>query len=270
MSERNKKDKKAAHFGAEAGSVDALASRALNLVAERNQKANLEIDETYVQRLHEAASQLEENTVPDVVKAMLDDGVAAEVIAVQYIPHVARKMGDEWCEDSLSFSEVTIGTARLQSALRSLGKDWWHDARANDTGEGSGIVVVLVKDAYHTLGVNVLAGQLRRLGHSVRLAMGPNPQELQAVFRKGRFDAVLISASASESLDFLREYVETIKQSAPGNPPIVIGGGILDSDVDVRSATGADFATKDLFEALEHCGLTKAKRKATTPTGPRG
>ena len=269
MSERNSKDKKAALSAAETGSVDALASRALSLVAERNQKANAAVDPAYAERLHQAAALLETNTVPDVVRSMLDDGIAAETIAVQYIPFVACQMGDEWCEDSLSFSHVTIGTARLQSALRSLGKEWWHDARANDTGEGSGIVVVLVKDAYHTLGVNVLAGQLRRLGHSVRLLMGPSPQELQTIFRTGRFDAVLISASASESLDFLREYVESIRQSAPGNPPICVGGGILDLDVDVKSATGADFATKDLFEALEHCGLTKTKRKATTPTGNR-
>ena len=251
-------------------SVGALASGALALVAERNQKENLQIDAEWANRLHDAAARLEVNDVPEVVRAMLDAGVPAETIAVQYIPHVACRMGDEWCEDSLSFSHVTIGTARLQAALRTLGKDWWHDARANDTGEGSGIVVVLLKDAFHTLGVNVLAGQLRRLGHSVRLAMGPTAQELQSMFRTGRFDAILISASASESLDFLREYVETIRQSAPGNPPIVIGGGILDTDVDVKAATGADFATKDLFEALEHCGLRKTKRKETTATGQRG
>lgn len=270
MSERNKKDSKAVPLRTEAGSVDALASRALSLVAERNQKANLQIDPSWADELHDAAARLEDNSVPDVIRSMMESGISAETIAVQYIPHVACRMGDEWCEDSLSFSHVTIGTARLQSALRTLGKDWWHDARANDTGEGSGIVVLLLKDAYHTLGVNVLAGQLRRLGHSVRLAMGPSPQELRTIFKTGRFDAVLISASASESLDFLREYVESIRQSAPGNPPIVIGGGILDTDVDVKEATGADFATKDLFEALEHCGLRKTKRKETTATGQRG
>jgi len=269
MSERNKKEKSAVLTGPGSASVDALASRALSLVAERNQHADTQIDPTFAEQLHSAAAVLERNTVPEVVENMLNHGIAAEAIAVHYIPYVARLMGDEWCEDSLSFSHVTIGTARLQSALRSLGKDWWHDARANDTGEGSGVVVVLVKDAYHTLGVNVLAGQLRRLGHSVRLAMGPSPQDLKAVFRKGRFDAVMISASASESLEFLREYVESVKQSAPGNPPIVVGGGIMGLDVDVKSATGADFATNDLFEALEHCGLTKAKRMETAPTGQR-
>lgn len=261
MSEQGKKDRKGARQGPEAASVDALASRALSVVAERSQKAAKQIDPLLAERLHEAAASIDANTVPEIIEDMLNSGISAEMIAVQYIPFVARQMGDEWCEDSLSFSHVTIGVARLQSALRRLGRDWWHDARAQDTGEGSGVIVLLVKDSYHTLGVHVLAGQLRQLGLSVRLALGPSPNEIKSIFVQGEYDAVLVSSSGADSLDFLREYVETIRDAATNSPPIVVGGAVIDLEPDVLERTGADFATKDLFEALEHCGLTKTKRK---------
>ncbi|WP_375279486.1 B12-binding domain-containing protein [Pseudooctadecabacter sp.] len=270
MAEQSKSDKKALEKTGANASVDALASRALSVVANRTTKAGLPLDKALVRQLHDAAAIGMHNEVPDVVKAMLSRGISAEVIAVHYIPEVARQMGDEWCEDELSFGHVTIGVSRLQSALRVLGKDWWHDARnQSDNGQSTGVIVIVAKDAYHTLGASILCGQLRQMGLSVRLAMGASPHELRSMFKDTSFDAVLVSATTFESLDFLREYVETIRKSVSGSPPIIIGGTVLDQEADVKAATGADFATKDPFEALEHCGLTKTTRKKATQSGHR-
>ena len=129
--------------------------------------------------------------------------------------------------------------------------------------------MIIAKDAYHTLGASILCGQLRQQGLSVRLAMGASPQQLRSILRNGSYDAVLLSATIYESLEFLREYVDTIRQSVSDCPPIIIGGTVLDQAADVKTATGADFATKDLFKALEHCGLTKTKRNKATSSGQR-
>lgn len=270
MAEQSKSDKRPADKAGANASVDALASRALSVVANRSPKTGLPLDKELVKKLHDAAAAGLHNEVPDVVRAMLDRGITAEVIAVHYIPEIARQMGDEWCEDELSFGHVTIGVSRLQSALRVLGKDWWHDARnQTDNSTGTGVIVIVTKDAYHTLGASILCGQLRQMGLSVRLAMGASPQDLRGMLKDTSFDAVLISATIFESLDFLREYVETIRQSVSGSPPIIVGGTVLDQEADVRLATGADFATKDPIEALEHCGLTKTTRNATIQSGHR-
>ncbi|SLN32438.1 cobalamin B12-binding domain-containing protein [Pseudooctadecabacter jejudonensis] len=270
MSEQPKPGKKAAERMGANASVDALASRALSVVASRSSKPGLPMSVARLQKLHDAAANGRTNTVPDVVKEMLEDGISAEVIAVNYIPEVARQMGEEWCEDELSFGHVTIGTARLQSALRVLGKDWWLDGRNGDGANDKGVVVVVAQDAYHTLGASILCGQLRQFGLSVRLAMGTSPEDLKRSLHGSTFDAILLSASSAESLDFLREYVETIRATVSGQPPIVVGGGILDQEADVKTAIGVDFATKDPFEALEFCGLTKNNRNRTSKTGQRG
>jgi len=270
MAGQSKSDKKASEKTGANASVDALASRALSVVANRTTRTGHVIDAAFLQKLHDAAAEGSENRVPDIVEQMLRKGISAEIVATQYIPAIARQMGEEWCEDELSFGHVTIGVSRLQSALRALGKDWWHGARdVADDGQGNGVIVIVAKDAYHTLGASILCGQLRQLGLSVRLAMGASPQQLRSILRKGSFDAVLLSATIYESLEFLREYVETMRQSVSGCPPIIIGGTVLDQEADVKTATGADFATKDPFEALEHCGLTKTMRDKATLSGQR-
>lgn len=242
--------------GVKSPSVDALATTALSMVAQRNAKAvqNMNIDLAI--RLRDAAAESSSNAVPDLLAEMLASGITSDIIATVYIPHAARQLGDDWCEDTLSFARVTIGTARLQSSLRSLGADWSSHGYSDDTKD-EGVVVIVAKDAFHTLGAMVLCGQLRREGLSVRLAMGASVRELRAIFAASKFDAALISASLSESLDTLRDYVDIIRQSCKAPTPIVIGGNVLDQEADVKAITGADFATNDPFEALKHCGITK-------------
>lgn len=264
MPNHSKKVQGSPRVGTASASVDALASRALTLVARRNLKTDTPLDDAFANRLRDAAADGDKDDVNALIKDMLATGIAGEAIATVYIPHVARQLGDEWCDDTLSFARVTIGAARLQSALRMLGTEWASHNGDDDVGRKAGVVVIVAKDTYHTLGAMVLCGQLRRLGLSVRIAMGATPQDLGILFSDSAFDGVLISASEAESLDSLTECVDAIRQSASACPPIVVGGGVLDQDVDVPAVTGADFATKDPFEAIEYCGLTKRILKAAS------
>lgn len=261
MSERSRKMPTEAPSGAKAPLDGSLASQALPFVAKRTAVNATEIDLVVAARLHDAAADASVNMVPDVLNEMQRAGILPETIASLYIPHAARQMGDDWCDDTLSFARVTIGTARLQSSLRVLGTDWASHGYSDDDTNDGGVVIIVAKDAFHTLGAMVLCGQLRRMGLSVRLAMGTSAGALRTIFQTTDFDAVLISASISENLGSLRACVNIIRKSAAICPPIVIGGTVLDQDADVKEITGADFTTKDPFEALELCGIPKTTRE---------
>lgn len=263
MAGQSKKTQSEAPSGAGRPSFDALASKALSLVAAKNAKNAAHFDPVLGERLRDAAAESESNPVPQVIAEMTAAGISPEVIATIYIPHAARQMGDDWCDDTLSFARVTIGTARLQSSLRTLGTDWASHGYAGEQNPNGGVTIIIAKDSYHTLGAMVLCGQLRRIGLSVRLAMGATTQELRSIFETTAFDVALISASEAESLESLRECVDVIRQSASVCPPIIIGGTVLDQDADVKAVTGADYITKDPFEALELCGITDIAREET-------
>ncbi len=246
-------------------SVDALATKALSLVAERTCKPAFQIDDAATTQLYNAAASVGDETVEDIIGKMLRAGIAAEDIADVYIPLVACRMGEEWVSDDMNFASVTIGTARLQASLRSLATHWEMPEEDDIGASASAVIVIVAHNSFHTLGAVVLSGQLRRLGLNVRLLIGATGDEMRRIFANGHYDAVLISASASERLETLAEIVNTVRQSASVVSPIVIGGNILDQGTDVRALIGADYATKDPFKALEHCGLKTTHHPTRTP-----
>ena len=238
-----------------AGADSPLVTHCAPVVALRNTKAGRPFDDALARRLRDAAGEGSPEDVTNLISAMLEAGLSQAEIATQYVPHAARQMGEDWSSDTLTFSRVTIGTARLQSALHLLGNDWSPQQNTRDDTECSSVVIVVPKGSNHTLGAMILSGELRRMGLSVRLIMGASHDELRNIFKLATFEAVLISASEPEMLNSLRLSVDIIRESAAFCPPIVIGGGILDQVSDVKTQIGADFATKDPFEALQLCGL---------------
>lgn len=116
----------------------------------------------FVVALHDAALQLHANAFGPVLDAMHAAGIANQQISDDYLPLVARKLGEEWCEDSKIFADVTIGVAQLQRLLHDLGPEWRTDTEPQVDAP---IVLLLIKDgADHTFGARILVGQLRRRG----------------------------------------------------------------------------------------------------------
>ncbi len=221
--------------------------------------------DTHINLLTEAAVHGGRDECLSVVSQILATGVSRETVADDYIPCIARELGDAWCLDDVSFATVTIGVSRLQSLLRDLGPEWRAD-NAVDPNAGAALIVVAL-DEYHTLGAMVLAGRLRRQGLSVQLRLGLEPSDLRHVLETPKFDAILISASAGESLDSLRLLVEAVRASASSSVPVVIGGSVVGEHENLAVLTGADFATSDPDEALEHCGL-KTSTQIDAPLAP--
>lgn len=233
-------------------SVESLANRALDELARRRVTAPKVLKQKYVDALRDAVLDRGPDARARTVARLLSDGVSAESLLDHYIPEVARDLGERWARDTLGFADVTIGTARLQGLVRELLRDISLPApkgRAND------VAVIVLADEYHTLGALVLTSQLRRLGISVRLLMGVREDEMLREVTADRYDAVLISASHSESLEKLSRFVEKIRKQTERNTPIAIGGPLLDVTMNVKAATGADVATSDVMEAVRQCRL---------------
>lgn len=235
--------------------VDALVFRALSVVATRSSKPSPGICEDVLNRLYYASADLSANKVERVIKDILRSGVSAEMISDVYIPLVARKMGEEWANDEMNFASVTIGTARLQSAIRFLSTCWAVAVPYDCETEMQSVAVIVAQDTFHTLGAVILCGQLRRMGISVKLMMGASREEILSVFKGSHYAAALISSSGSEPPETLANIVKNIRCSAPVCPPIVIGGNIVNLGVDIKALTGADFVTSDPDAALDYCGL---------------
>lgn len=192
---------------------------------------------------------------------VLESGVPCADLIDYYLPAAAREYGAAWCEDRMSFAEVTIGCARIQSWLRDLDRSLQVPPPAFSAPS---VLLVLQAEAYHTLGAMVAMSQFRRLGASVKLALGPSLDTLAAMVQDDAFDLVALSASASERLEKLRLMVNKVRDAGNPVPKIVVGGCLLELEPDAKILTGADFATSSPKEALEKFGLQM--KDSTAPT----
>ena len=211
------------------------------------------IDQNLLIQLSTSVLSSDRRAVRRAVDNALSSNVSPEDIADYYIPMIARQLGDAWCVDEIGFADVTIGASRLQAVLRELVPAWTGDSIAAPTAPR--ILLAVLPEIYHTLGAMVLAGQLRRKGVSVRLALGADVIELIKQLRRGHYDALFISASVGDSLENLRKVIESVRTVADAMP-IVLGGSIVGTHPDIAELTGATFVTNDPDEALSTCDLT--------------
>lgn len=252
--------------GAENGTVESLASRALGMLATKRVSAASLLSERFLDELEAAVRSVEVGRRKAVIRDMRDAHIRLEDIVDFYIPEVARRMGERWCEDGLSFADVTIGVARLQGLLREIGRNWCEPL--DHDPEAPSLLIVVLADEFHTLGAMVLCSQLGRLGVSTRLVVGRSESEVLRRVADGQFDAILMSVAVSERLATLRKLVEKIRSASVRPTPIVIGGSIVAREEDIKTKSGADHATTDPREALRACGLKSfppgARRRATS------
>lgn len=269
---------RAVDFDHEAGRfhlLDSLAGQALAQVAARVRAGRADPDGSAVERLYAAAIGADLRACAKVAGALIADGLPAERICDVHIPATARRMGEDWVNDELPFSTVTIGTARLQGLLRELDLDLERGA-GHAAGGGIGTVLLVVAPgADHTLGALVLASQLRRRGLSVRLSLGEAPEAMVGAMAGAHFDGVFLSATLAACLPPLAQAVAAIRAAMPVPPPLILGGALVaagggEAAWDAATATddmtdsvassgafaGIDHVTCDLDEALRCCGLT--------------
>ena len=187
-----------------AGSKDSagviyFASQVVSLLAERNWRTFSELREPVVSGLITAALSGKKDAFADLLRELKKARVSAAALADLYIPEAARRMGDAWTDDQMSWLDVSIGVGRLQSLLREIGMAWVAD-QAGDTGHGTVLLIVPDREQ-HTLGPMVAMGQMRRYGVSVCLRIAPSHNELRSLMAARQFDGVLISIATKDKLE---------------------------------------------------------------------
>ncbi|PWK61553.1 cobalamin B12-binding domain-containing protein [Roseicyclus mahoneyensis] len=209
-----------------------------------------------LEQLLEAFLSSDEDKRHDMLMRLRQDGVPIGDIIDHILPAVARIMGERWAADQISFAHVTIGTARLQEAVRVLG---WHDKTRQRVAETAPVILLIIpKPEHHTLGAFVLADQWRRMGFRVDIAIDQHPRQIADMLRKRRYVMIGITAAGRRTLASARELVDTIRLTAARATPIFVGGAVLDRDIDVLAITGADHVARDAGSALRVCGLVDA------------
>ena len=163
------------------------------------------------------------------------------------IPQVAIELGQGWVDDTLSFAEVTVASARLFGLCKSIGQQW-DNIRPHLNSLNLLLATAVRED--HILGPAVLADQLRRRGHSVRLQSNATAETIVERLYDNHYDGILMSVASGQSLESASKIIRDVKLQFP-NITVVLGGATLTGTDELHGTTGADLVTNDIDKALD-------------------
>lgn len=239
--------------------VSALAAQALAIVRLPSEPDPAAASPEIVDDLRRMVLASPAMTPDDIVAEMRAHGLSDAVIVDDFIPAVARTLGDCWLSDELPFAQVSIGAARLQGLLPLL-----EDGAADGATGTRGVGLLLVAESeHHTLGALVLAHQLRRQGLDIHVTVGAASEDVLALVQQGGIDVVMISCSQPSSLDSIAALVDKLRKSCAQLPPILLGGAIAVGADEVVRKTGVDLVLtgyKDVLPLIEELAAKQAGR----------
>ncbi|MBS0558536.1 MAG: cobalamin B12-binding domain-containing protein [Proteobacteria bacterium] len=183
------------------------------------------------------------------VEALRLNGVGIDAVYLQLITPAARLLGQMWADDLCTFIDVTIGIARLQQIVRTLGPAFLgdggraaHDRRA---------VLMSVPGEQHTFGLLMAAEFLRRAGWVLDCATPANNAGAATIVRSGWFCFVGFSLSTEGRIGALSACIRGIRKSSMNRKiGVLVGGNVFLEHPDLVRRVGADAMAEDGLRAV--------------------
>jgi methanogenic corrinoid protein MtbC1 len=183
------------------------------------------------------------------ITELLNLGMGIDLIVLELIPRIARKLGNQWASDSLSFAEVTIATGRLQKLIYSL-DHLYQETRTSPTTTHS-ILVTAAPGSHHTLGPLILSNYFTWAGWSVLSESAPSEHFIETTVASKSLTAIAVSIADYDQLDRLPKLIQSIRNKSL-NPAIIVltGGSLYNADAMSFGHIKADIKSSTPEEAL--------------------
>jgi methanogenic corrinoid protein MtbC1 len=186
--------------------------------------------------------------VMQMIRSWQNLGYGLEDIYLSGIAPAARLLGDWWHSDRICFSDVSIGSLRLQQTLSELSPEF-----LKDTVQGADTKRMLLLNppgSQHTLGSYMTAEFFRRGGWQVD---SMDAREEVAVLRRLHtewFDLAGFSVASDRQVEVLTTLIQKMRSlSANTGIRVMVGGPMVSLNHRIAEELGADCACADIRTA---------------------
>ena len=180
------------------------------------------------------------------IQAARRDGVRASAISSGYVAGAARKLGEMWDADRISFVDVTLACGKLYSIIRGL-----RHVLAPTFTAGREIrpaLFALVPGETHTLGIEIATDHFRRDGWEVDMLVGLDHDMLISKADQRHYQAIVLVANSDRMMQPLTRLSLALRITQP-LAHIIVAGSILDHHPDILHLVGAEAAMPDIETA---------------------
>lgn len=167
----------------------------------------------------------EEGKFELAITVLKTHGAPINYIVLELIPEIARRLGRQWEDDSLSFVDVSIGVNRLERVIHKL--DYLFQANQLERQQDKSIFITGFPGSQHTLGILLLANFLIFSGWQVHRPNHINIDSIVYGVTSKFLQAIAISVSTSEQLEQLPNLIDLLRKKSKNPEIIVMIGGPL-------------------------------------------
>jgi methanogenic corrinoid protein MtbC1 len=205
--------------------------------------ADRPVGQAHVRELVRLALLPEDLSARAYVESLRVRGVPVDMLFSDLIGPASRYLGELWCEDTATFSDVTVGVGRLQQIMRDIGPAL--PARSSPDTPPRRILLLPSPGDQHSLGLLMVSEYFRSAGWDVSGGPLPNVDAAAAV-RRDWFDVVGFSLGGVAHLPRLGPAIAAVRKASV-NPRvgILVGGPLFFSQPGLAGQVGADAVAVD-------------------------
>jgi methanogenic corrinoid protein MtbC1 len=183
------------------------------------------------------------------VGGLLQAGVSLDSIYTDLLVPAARRLGEYWDEDSVSFTDVTVGLGRLQQVMRAIA---WKTPGAGDrAGLARSALFAPGPCEQHVFGLYIIDDFFRRAGWSTWVETSSDTADLVDTVRGHWFDLFGVTVSVDDHISEIAATIRAVR-AASRNPQlyVMIGGRLIADRPELVAEVGADATAGSGGEAL--------------------
>lgn len=204
------------------------------------------------------------------VQRMYARGMALDAIYLQLVAPAARRLGELWVDDTVDFTDVTVGLARLHAVLRRFSPTFRmsRDASRLTPRDPQTLRRVLLAPApgdQHTLGCVMIEDYFSRAGWDVLGWPMAADKGLVELVRSDYYQLAGLSVSCEKSLPAVQQLIAALRR-ASRNPSLIVmvGGRAFTESPQLAQTVGADLTGASGCEAVGAAEAALAQRLASS------
>jgi methanogenic corrinoid protein MtbC1 len=206
-----------------------------------------------IDRITQLLLSTEDGAFELTITVLKTHGVSINYIVLDLIPTIARRLGKQWEDDTLSFAEVSIGVNRLERVIHKL--DYLFQVTQLEKRGNKSILISAFPDSQHSLGTLILSNYFIHSGWLVYRPENTSLKSISQEIESHSHDAIGISISCDEQLEQLENIISTLRGKSK-NPKIMvlIGGPLYNEAPEKFAQIGADikaFTPEESVQKLE-------------------
>ncbi|MEM9355649.1 MAG: hypothetical protein AAGB04_05510 [Pseudomonadota bacterium] len=207
----------------------------------------------------------------DYVDQLRRSGMSNRQLFGDVFGNTARRLGQLWEDDRLSFVDVTIGLSRLHGLLRDYSEvtELWKAAGS----QHKSIHLMPAPGEQHIFGMLILAEHFRSQGWRVETEFSiRDAAEAQSCAESRQCSCIGFTISNERCIATLTDSVSRLRNTDKWSTgPILVGGTVVERDTALIDVVGADGSANNEIDAVStaDCLLKNANLRQASPENRR-